>query len=101
MSFKLLINDEALLDIEDAFVWYQKIEPNLSEVFEKELYLSLEQILKYPYIFQLKYKNVKVIYLKKFPYGIHYVVNEKTIIVIGVFHTSRSPKKWFLRIKNK
>lgn len=99
MSFQLVLSDEAVLDIEDAFVWYQKIEPNLSEAFEKELYQSIAQITRNPNNFQIKYKNVKVIYLKKFPYGIHYFINEKTILVIGVFHTSRSPKRWFLRIK--
>jgi hypothetical protein len=80
MSFKLLLNDEALLDIEDAFIWYHKIEVKLSEVFEKELTISLNQIKKHPENFQAKYKNIKVVFLKKFPYGIHYYVDNDVVI---------------------
>jgi len=36
-------------------------------------------------------------FLKKFPYGVHFNIIENEIIIVAVFHTSQSPKKWSIR----
>jgi len=48
--------------------------------------------------FQKRYRNVKILFIKRFPYGIHYILKEDEIIVIGIFHTSRTPKNWAKRL---
>ncbi|CAN5428359.1 type II toxin-antitoxin system RelE/ParE family toxin [soil metagenome] len=99
MNYSVLISDEATFDIIDAFNWYQAVEEKLSIRFEKEVESTLDQIKNNPNQFQLKYKTVRVVFLKKFPFGIHYVKDKKTIKVIAVFHTGRDPKSWGERLK--
>jgi plasmid stabilization system protein ParE len=100
MKNKLIISDEAAFDVEEAFLWYAEIEFNLALRFEKELYRTIDHLLLYPDSFQKRYKGVRISFLKKFPYGVHYLFQEDSIIVVvGVFHTSRSPENWFDRIK--
>ena len=36
----------------------------------------------------------RVAYLKKFPYGIHYISEENTITIVALFHTAENPQKW-------
>lgn len=99
MSLKLILSDEAVLDIEEAFLWYLAIEPKLADDFETLLYTSFNDILSFPNSFQKRYKNVRVRFLERFPYGVHYLTQDSSVIVVGVFHTSRNPKNWFNRGK--
>lgn len=101
MTYSILISDEATFDIFDAFYWYQAVEYKLSMKFEKEVESALEQIKNNPNQFQLKYKTVRVVFLKKFPFGIHYLKDKNTIKVVAVFHTGRDPKSWNERLKQK
>ncbi|MEY8761772.1 hypothetical protein [Chryseobacterium tongliaoense] len=46
--------------------------------------------------FELKYDHNRIIFFRKFPYGIHYSYSEKEnlIEIYAVFHTSRDPENW-------
>jgi plasmid stabilization system protein ParE len=93
----LHFTQDALLDIEDIIIWYEEQREGLSFDFELCLEAGVSEIVRLPNAFQKKYKNVKVLFIQRFPYGIHYIVNPEQIIIIGVFHTSRSPRKWSSR----
>lgn len=90
---------EALFDVEDVVIWYEEQRIGLSYDFELCLEAGLDEISRNPNAFQKKYKNVKIRFISRFPYGIHYRFEKDEIIVIGVFHTSRSPKNWSKRLK--
>ena len=89
---------EALFDVEDIVIWYEEKRIGLSYDFELCLEAGLDQISRNPDAYQKKYKNVKIRFISRFPYGIHYRFEKEEIIVIGVFHTSRSPKNWSKRL---
>lgn len=89
---------EALFDVEDIVIWYEEQRIGLSYDFELCLEAGLDEISRNPNAFQKKYKNVKIRFISRFPYGIHYRFEKDEIIVIGVFHTSRSPKNWSKRL---
>jgi plasmid stabilization system protein ParE len=89
---------EALFDVEDIVIWYEEQRIGLSYDFELCLEAGLDEISRNPDAFQKKYKNVKIRFISRFPYGIHYQLEKDGIVVIGVFHTSRSPKNWNKRL---
>ncbi|MBL1212682.1 MAG: hypothetical protein HND52_04870 [Ignavibacteriae bacterium] len=37
------------------------------------------------------YKNIRRALIRKFPFGIHYIIENEQVIVIAVFHVSRNP----------
>jgi len=86
--------EEALFDIESIILWYEEKRIGLSFDFELCLEVGLNEIYRNPKAFQKKYKEVKILFISRFPYGIHYIFKDNAIIVIGVFHTSQSPKNW-------
>ncbi|KIA98672.1 hypothetical protein OA93_09300 [Flavobacterium sp. KMS] len=90
---------EALFDVEDVVIWYEEQRIGLSYDFELCLEAGLDEISRNPNAFQKKYKNVKIRFISRFPYGIHYRFEKDEIVVIGVFHTSRSPKNWSKRLR--
>jgi len=89
---------EALFDVEDIVIWYEEQRIGLSYDFELCLEAGLHEISRNPDAFQKKYKNIKIRFISRFPYGIHYRFEKDEIVVIGVFHTSRSPKNWSIRL---
>ncbi|WP_116789796.1 type II toxin-antitoxin system RelE/ParE family toxin [Flavobacterium psychrotrophum] len=89
---------EALYDIEDIVIWYEEQREGLSFDFELCLEAGIEEIVRSPKAFQKRYKNVKILFIKRFPYGIHYIIRPNEITVIGIFHTSRAPKSWAKRL---
>ena len=89
---------EALFDIEEIILWYEKQREGLSYDFELCMEAGISEIIRTPTAYQKRYKNVKVLFISRFPYGIHYIVNPENIIIVGIFHTSRSPKNWSKRM---
>ncbi|AXB55528.1 type II toxin-antitoxin system RelE/ParE family toxin [Flavobacterium fluviale] len=96
--YKIRFVKEALFDIEDAVLWYEKQRIGLSYDFELCLEAGIDAILRNPDLFQKKYKKIRMHFISRFPYGIHYLVKKDEIVVMGVFHTSRSPKNWSKRL---
>ena len=97
--YKIHFTKEALFDIEAAVLWYEEQRLGLSYDFELCLEAGIDEVLRNPEAFQKRYKNIKIRFISRFPYGIHYVSSANEVTVIGVFHTSRSPKNWSKRLR--
>jgi len=97
---QLLISDESRLDILDAYSWYESRKEGLGKDFELCLETGLTHIQQEPLLFQKRYKNLRIHFIKRFPYGIHYLIEKDTIKVFGVFHMSISPRNWSIRLKS-
>jgi toxin ParE1/3/4 len=95
--YQLLISDESRLDILDAFSWYESRRVGLGKDFELCLEAGLNQIQREPSLFQKRYKDLRIHFIDRFPYGIHYFIEDDKIKVFGVFHTSRNPSSWKIR----
>jgi len=98
--YQLLISDESRLDILDAFSWYESRRLGLGKDFELCLEAGLNQIQRDPLLFQKRYKNLHIYFIDRFPYGIHYLIEQNSIKVLGIFHTSRNPAIWKIRTKS-
>ncbi len=94
VRFKLFIADAARHDIIEAFDWYHEIDPNLAASLETYIEAGLNTIQHNPNLFQKRYKSIRIHFIKRFPYGIHYFLDGTAVRVIAFFHTSRNPKRW-------
>ncbi len=99
MDYELIIAEEVEFDIVDAVDWYNKQVLGLGFDFLEAVYAAYVLIQDAPNHFQIRYDNIRICFLKRFPYGIHYTVENKTIKVLMVIHASRSPKLWNKRSK--
>ncbi len=101
-DYQIIVSREAELDIREAFLWYENKSPGLGY----DLLLSIEDSLLYirknPIIYQIKYKGIRRAFIKRFPYGIFYSIDDsnKKIHIIAVFHAHRSPISWKRRNKS-
>lgn len=95
MKFKIKIGPEASDDIQQGIDWYNKKQKGLGRKFYKEVNQHF-QTLKINPFFQVRYKNVRCLPLQKYPYMVHFTLNEeeKTVSVLAVINTSQHPDVW-------
>jgi len=101
VKFKVLILKEAQDDFAESRNWYRKIIPALAIRFTKDFKETIKSIQENPIKYQIRYDNNRVRLLRKFPYLIHYSVENDLILIKALFHTSRDHSKWKLRNNNQ
>lgn len=94
MSFKVVFEPEAEFEIISAFNWYEEQSFGLGGEFFRAIKQSEAALLRNPFLYQVQYKDVRRAFLRRFPYALHYVVEENTVSVIACFHFRRDPKNW-------
>jgi plasmid stabilization system protein ParE len=94
MSYKVLLRTEAEADLLDAAKYYEEKLIGLGTEFITSVETTLQSISHQPASFPLVYKHIRRALIRKFPFGIHYIIEETRIVVLAVFHFSRDPKNW-------
>ncbi len=91
MGYNLIIKPGAELDITEALEWYEE-NTELSPELLNEIDEVLIRIESDPNNFQKRYKEIRIVFTDRFRYGVHYTIEDKTVYVQAVLHTSRKPK---------
>ena len=96
MHYFLQIDVDALHDINQAAGWYEIQLKGLGKRFKQQTKKQINSLKKDPYLFSIKYNEIRCRKIEKFPFLIHYKIDEdqKLIQVFAIFHTSRNPKIW-------
>lgn len=89
MIYKIVIIDEAKADYKKSLLWYKAIHPKLAIRFNDSFKRSIAIIKTNPLLFQIRYDNIRIVFLKTFPYAIHYSIYESSVVIKSIFHTSR------------
>jgi hypothetical protein len=98
MLWSVNITAEAKLDIQEGIHWYNSKQKGLGKRFHKEVKNCITRIEKNPF-YAIKYNQMRCMPIPKFPYLIHFIIEEsdKTVIILGILHTGLNPdKNWFL-----
>ncbi|MDR6160216.1 plasmid stabilization system protein ParE [Chryseobacterium sp. SLBN-27] len=93
---KMVISENADFDLKEIADWYNARNKKLIWIFLKDFKEKVKFISENPLACEVRYENFRIIYLKKFPFGIHfkYDENKNLIEIYSVFHTSRDPEIW-------
>lgn len=76
MLFEIKYHPRVEDDIEQAFDWYESKQAGLGSKFFKELNSYIDALSNNPW-YAVRYDNIRCLPLKKFPYMIHFRVDEK------------------------
>lgn len=98
MAFRIVITHNALVDTFESIEWYEKQARGLGKQFYQAVQKGYKTIRRNP-CFQIRYEDVRCLPLEKFPYLVHFIVEEdqKRVVVLGVISTHRDPKMWHQR----
>jgi len=98
-KYQLTFLRAAINDIRHSRLWYNSQKDHLGDEFLNEIDKLQNQIKSNPKKFPKVRNDIRKAVLKRFPYSIFFVVTDKKISVIAVFHNSRNPIVWQKRPK--
>ena len=90
---------EAAQDVTDACDWYEDRLPGLGEDFLLSVDDAVNHIARNPLLSGLVYKSARKHKLRRFPFGVFYLIEADTILILAVIHLSRHPLRWKPRLK--
>jgi hypothetical protein len=90
--WEIQFTGKAFKDVQEAVDYYDSISPGLGDNYLKDIEIAVKSLGINPY-FQIRYRYVRCLRLKHFPYLIHFKLlkNKRLVKVIAILHTSR---KW-------
>jgi plasmid stabilization system protein ParE len=100
MNYRIVLTLDADADIGSVFSWYQGIDPNLAARFISEGRTTMIRIAQFPYRFQPINGTVRRARLKRFPYGVYYLIDHDEVFITAILHLRRSRDIWRPRSRN-
>lgn len=97
MIYRLAPSERALVDVENAFVWYQLQRIGLGWEFVGDLEGTYKRIQAVPLAGRVVHRNVRIGRLRRFPYVVYYRLNGHTIEIRRCMHERRNPTEWQAR----
>ena len=95
-KYRIKIASEVLSDIRETKCWYDSPKNGLGNTFKDTVIKQINDLAEDPQVFAIRYKEIRCMLVKNFPYLIHFYINEKTAVVevLAVISTDRNPKIW-------
>jgi plasmid stabilization system protein ParE len=94
MSLPVVLRDEAKLEFDEAFDFYEGRRPGLGVQFVDRVQAVFDRIAENPQLHALVLGDVRKAVVRRFPFCVYYRSNSQRVEVIAVFHTSRNPSIW-------
>jgi plasmid stabilization system protein ParE len=94
MAYKITVSPRAQKEIENAIDYYALYSEDAPIIFISALKEAYNTLATNPF-FRVRYKNIRVLKLMKFPYSLYFIINEdrNTVQVLACFHNKRNPNK--------
>lgn len=90
--YSLFFSDDALLDMDESFIWYEQQKEGLGDEFLESIYKSTEKITSNPLVYQKQYKELRIKIVSRFPFRIFFIIDEYTVVIQAVLRMSRNLK---------
>jgi mRNA-degrading endonuclease RelE of RelBE toxin-antitoxin system len=94
MAYKIIIAPRTQKEYEQAIEYYALHSQDAPINFIDAVYKAYTSLAQNP-LLRIRYRNIRAIKIKRFPYLIYFTVNEKnnTVKVLSCFHYKRNPNK--------
>lgn len=89
MIYQLVFTPKSDQDLTKIKIWYDGISINLTKELFFEISKELKIIKKEPLLYQTRYKSIRIAFIDRFEYGIHFVVDNNVIIILRILHNKQ------------
>lgn len=94
MSLPVILEDDAQRELDEAFDWYDGLNPAKAARFVGAVRSIFRRISVTPQFYGIVVLDIRKAVVQGFPYCVYYYEEPNRVIVISVFHTSRDPAIW-------
>lgn len=94
MKYIVEVDERVTEDVIKAMFYYEEQQVGLGDKFVDVVEKNLDHLVRTAH-YQIRYKTIRTLHLKPFPFMIHYTLNEKKFLVRvhAIIHTSLDPRK--------
>jgi toxin ParE1/3/4 len=89
MTYTLVVQSEAVVDMQEAFEWHEERRTGLGFELMTEIEVGFERICKHPQHYASINEKYRRLRTNRFPYLVIYEIEDNNIIVIAVKRTSQ------------
>lgn len=93
----ITLRPEADEDLYDAARWYEEQRQGLGGEFLDEVERTFGILDENPQLCPRVHAGIHRAVIRRFPFGIFYLVESEGIVIVAVMHASRNPKQWMDR----
>ncbi len=80
-------------DVLSGRTWYENKACGLGEEFLRVFYASCEELARSPQVYAKIHRDFRRRLLRRFPYAIYYRIAGEGVVVFGLFHCARDPRR--------
>ena len=101
MPYKIIVTQEAQIDLDENFIWYEEQKENLGFDFINAFERTLDNIVNNPFYASLIDDDARSASLIRFPYAIIYrfLEEKQEVRILAIIHQNRNPQWISSRIK--
>lgn len=93
MSYEIVLQSEAILDIQSAFDWYEHQRSGLGHELISEIEEGLERLSRHPQHYSATSEKYRKLRIRRFPFLLVFEVEDLKVIVNAVRRISQEPKR--------
>ena len=101
MTYSLRFLPEVEEDVVAGYGWYEEKVSGLGEEFLRIFYACALEIPRNPQLHPQVHGKFRRRLLRRFPYAIYFTIEEKEIIVYGLFHCARDPHTIGVKLRDR
>ena len=94
MRYRLHLRAEAAADIAEATEWYDRQQSGLGAEFMRSVRSQLAAIEEVPKRYPVILSDIRRARLRRFPYGVYYVIDGEIVVAFACMHARQSPRQW-------
>ena len=95
---RVKIQGQASAEADEAAAWYEAQCPGLGVEFVLELDAAMERAASSPEVYAMRYREARRVLLRRFPYSVYFVFENRVIEVLAVLHQHQEPSLWQSRV---
>jgi plasmid stabilization system protein ParE len=98
MTSRIYVRPQAETDMATAATWYNQQSPGLGTDFLRAVDVCIAAVARNPAMFATVYRKVRRALLRRFPYGLFFVITGESVVVIACLHWKQNPNRIRSRI---
>lgn len=91
-KYKVFISPRAISDIQNAINYYNSKQDKLGNKFYNDLKKQIASLVNLPFSRAIRYDDVRFAVINKFPYAIHYSIEDGSVHVHAVISMYLNPE---------
>ena len=94
---RVVLQSVAQAELTEAIEWYAARSLQAARRFAALVDLTMQEIAEAPESFPGVSPKLRRAIVPRFPFGIYFIAVEGTVIIVGVIHSRRHPRRWLQR----